>query len=192
MRRALMSVIVLLLAPQLSAQQPLPPPGRAMDMSAAELRTMVAAYPGGNAEIKSIDAGKHVIDLWLEQRKPGLTTAAGASGIAHSEITEVYYIVSGAATLVTGGRLINPTLNEALPKTEFPGGGRFPTPTYGGRFEGGLARKVGPGDVIVVPPGTVHQWASVDAAETLVYFIVRIDPEHKLAAGAVNEVLRKK
>jgi uncharacterized RmlC-like cupin family protein len=190
MRRALTSIVVLWLAPQLSAQQPLPPPGRAMDMSAAELRTMVAAYPGGNAQIKSIDAGKHVIDVWLEQRKPGLT-AAGANGIAHSEITEVYYSVSGAATLVTGGRLIDPTLNEALPKTAFPGGGRFPTPTYGGRFEGGVARKVGPGDVIVVPPGTVHQWASVDPAEMLVYFIVRIDPEHKLAAGAVNEVLRK-
>ena len=163
-----------------------------MDMTAAELNTMVKAYPGGNAEIKSIDAGKHVIDLWLEQRQPGLTTAAGDNGIAHSEITEVYYIVSGGATLVTGGRLINPTLNTSLPKTAFPGGGRFPTPTYGGRFEGGLSRKVGPGDVIVVPPGTVHQWASVDAAQMLVYFIVRIDPEHKLSTGALNEALKTK
>jgi mannose-6-phosphate isomerase-like protein (cupin superfamily) len=191
-RHTIFSVLVVLFTIPLSAQQRLPPPGQALDMTAAELRTMVAAYPGGNAEIKSIDAGRHVIDLWLEQRKPGLTTPAGANGIAHSEITEVYYIVSGAGTLVTGGRLIDPALNESLPKTEFPGGGRFTTPTYGGRFEGGLSRKVGPGDVIVVPPGTVHQWASVDPAQMLVYFIVRIDPEHKLAGGALNEALKKK
>jgi uncharacterized RmlC-like cupin family protein len=50
---------------------------------------------------------------------------------------------------------------------------------------------VGPGDVIVVPPGSVHQWASVDAQQTLIYFIARIDPEHKQAAGALNAALKK-
>jgi mannose-6-phosphate isomerase-like protein (cupin superfamily) len=152
---------------------------------------MIQAYPGGNAEIKSIDAGKHVVDFWLEQRKPGLTSAAGSSGISHAEITEIYYIVQGTATLVTGGKLIDPKLNEDLPRTEFPGGGKFLTPTFGGRFEGGTSRKIGPGDVIVIPPGTVHQWASVDSAQMLAYFIARIDPEHKQAAGIVNGALKK-
>jgi hypothetical protein len=192
MRTAVLSVLTVLLVVQLSAQTRLPAPAQAMDMSAAELQTLIDAYPGGNAEIKSIDAGKHVVDLWLEQRKPGLTTPAGTNGIAHTEITEIYYIVKGTAMLVTGGKLIAPKLNETLPKTEFPGGGKFPTPTYGGNFEGGVSRKVGAGDVIVVPPGTVHQWASVDSGQMLVYFIARIDPEHKQAAGAVNTVLKKK
>ena len=100
--------------------------------------------------------------------------------------------MQGAATLVTGGRILNPRLNENLPKTEFPGGGKFPTPTYGGNFEGGVSRQVGPGDVIVVPPGTVHQWSSVDPKQMLVYFIARIDPEHKQAAGALNAALKRK
>ncbi len=65
-------------------------------------------------------------------------------------------------------------------------------PTYGGRFEGGISRQVGQGDVIIVPPGTVHQWASVGPSQMLAYFIVRIDPEHKQAAGAVNAALKKK
>jgi cupin len=192
MQKALVCIFSTLLVGQLTAQTRLPPPAQAMDMTAAELQTLVKAYPAGNAEIKSIDAGKHVVDLWLEQRKPGLTTPPGAGGIAHAEITEIYYIVQGTAMLVTGGRLIDPKLNEDLPKTEFPGGGKFPTPTYGGKFEGGVSRKVGPGDVIVVPPGTVHQWASVDPAQMLVYFIARIDPEHKQAAGSVNATLKKK
>jgi mannose-6-phosphate isomerase-like protein (cupin superfamily) len=193
MRTAVPAVLTLVfITHTAAAQTPLPPPAQAMDMRAAELQTMIKAYPGGNAEIKSIDAGKHVIDLWLEQRKAGLTSAPGTNGIAHAEITEIYYIVQGTAMLVTGGRLIDPRLNESLPKTEFPGGGRFPTPTYGGAFQGGVSRKIGPGDVIVMPPGTVHQWASVDSGQMLVYFIARIDPEHRQAAGALNAVLKTK
>lgn len=190
MRQTIVSTLTVLCAVAPAAQTRLPPPAQAMDMTAAELQTMVKAYPGGNADIKSIDAGKHVVDLWLEQRKPGLTTAPGTNGIAHAEITEIYYIVRGSATLVTGGRLIDARLNETLPKTEFPGGGRFVTPTYGGTFEGGVSRRVGPGDVIVLPPGAVHQWAAVDPGEMLVYFIARIDPEHKQAGGFVNAALK--
>jgi len=191
MLKSIVSILTIVFAVRATAQTPLPPPAQAMDMTRDELQTMITAYPGGNAEIKSVDAGKHVVDFWLEQRKPGLTTPAGANGIAHAEITEIYYIVQGTATLVTGGRLTDPKLNENLPKTEFPGGGKFPTPTYGGKFEGGVSRTVRPGDAIVVPPGTVHQWASV-GSEMLVYFIARIDPEHKQAVGAVNAALRKR
>ena len=192
MGKAMLVVLMVLSTRQAAAQTRLPPPAQALDVTAAELQTMIKAYPGGNAEIKSIDAGKHVVDIWLEQRKAGLTTPARSNGIAHAEITEIYYIVQGTATLVTGGRLIDPKLNESLPKTEFAGGGKFPTPTFGGDFEGGVSRKVGSGDVIVMPPGTVHQWASVDPSQMLVYFIARIDPEHKQAAGAVNAALRKR
>lgn len=192
MQKAIFIVLTVLFTVGLVAQPQLPPRAQAMDFTAAELQTMINTYPGGIAEIKSIDAGKHVVDLWLEQRKPGLKTPAGENGISHAEITEIYFIVQGTATLVTGGVLLDPKLNENLPKTEFPGGGRLPTPTYGGRFEGGISRQVGPGDVIVMPPGTVHQWASVGPSQTLAYFIARIDPEHKQAAGAVNAALKKK
>src|SRR5262245_35167757 len=111
LRRALPGLLILLPAMHPAAQTPLPPPAQAMDMTAMELQAMVKAYPGGNAEIKSIDAGKHVVDLWLEQRKAGTTTPTGTNGIAHSEITEIYYIVQGRATLVTGGTLTDPRLN---------------------------------------------------------------------------------
>src|SRR5258706_14025544 len=126
MRKASLSVVAVLFGAQAQVQAQMPLPAQAAVMTAAELQTMIKAYPGGNAEIKSIDAGKHVVDLWLQQRQPGLRTAARTNGIAHAEITEIYYIVQGTATLVTGGRLIRPRLNETLPKTEFPGGGKFP------------------------------------------------------------------
>src|SRR4030095_3662480 len=140
---------------------PLPAPGTntAMVMSAAEVQDLIKAYPGGNAQIKSIDAGAHVVDFCLEQRKQG--RIEGQTAIARAEITEIYYIVQGTATLMTSGRIASPVFNEQLPMTEFPGGGRFPTPTWGGKYEGGETHRLGPGDVIVVPPGTAHQWTEI-------------------------------
>jgi mannose-6-phosphate isomerase-like protein (cupin superfamily) len=173
-----------------TARTPLPAPGtnKALVMKASEVQALIAAYPGGNAEIKSIDAGRHVVDLWLEQRKQG--PVAGQTAIAHAEITEIYYIVSGTATLMTSARLAQPAYNEQLPTTQFPGGGRFLTPTWGGKAEGGETHKVGPGDVIVVPPGTSHQWTMIDSPN-FAYFIARIDPDKRQAAGLVNSALKK-
>jgi mannose-6-phosphate isomerase-like protein (cupin superfamily) len=169
----------------LNAQAP-PQSGGAMMLSAADMQQLVAAYPGLNAGAKSIDAGAHVIDFWLESRQAN--AAVSATGIVHSEITEIYYIFSGKATLVTGG-----TIADAKPiAVDVPAwkGSSvvFNTPTLGGPFKGGTARAVGPGDFIVVPPGTVHQWGPIETP-MLVYFIARIDPSKKLTAGYVNPAL---
>jgi len=186
---ALLTATTAALAGQ-TARTPLPAPGtaKALVMRASEVQDLIKAYPGGNAQIKSIDAGRHVVDFWLEQRKQG--PVAGQAAIAHAEITEIYYIVSGTATLMTSGRIAQAVYNEQLPVTQFPGGGKFLTPTWGGKYEGGETHKVGPGDVIVVPPGTSHQWTSLDSPN-FAYFIARIDPDKRQAAGLVNSALKK-
>jgi len=186
---ALLASTAVALAAQ-TARTPLPAPGtnKALVVKASEVQDLIKAYPGGNAEIKSIDAGRHVVDFWLEQRKQGPVT--GQTAIAHAEITEIYYIVSGTATLMTSGRLAQAAYNEQLPVTPFPGGGRFLTPTWGGKYDGGETHKVGPGDVIVVPPGTAHQWTAIDSPD-FAYFIARIDPDKRQAAGVVNSALKK-
>lgn len=175
-------------APELNAQAP-PQSGGAMMLSTADMQQLVAAYPGLNAGAKSIDAGAHVIDFWLESRQAG--AAVSATGIVHSEITEIYYIFSGKATLITGGT-IAAAKPIAVDVPAWKGSSVvFNTPTLGGPFTGGTPRAVGPGDIIVVPPGTVHQWGAVETP-TLVYFIARIDPSKKLTAGYVNPVLAGK
>jgi mannose-6-phosphate isomerase-like protein (cupin superfamily) len=163
--------------------------GGAMVLSAADLQQMAAAYPGLNAGVKSIDAGAHVIDFWLESRQG--SAAVSATGIVHSEITEIYYIFSGKATLITGGTIAG-AKPIAVDVPAWKGSSVvFNTPTLGGPFTGGTARAVGPGDFIVVPPGTVHQWGPIETP-TLVYFIARIDPSKKLTASYVNPVLAGK
>ena len=188
MRPTLLGLLTLTFAVAVTGQTGPPAPVPALDLTAAEMRAMIAAYPGQNAGVKSVDAGDHVVDMWLESRRPG--AGGGATGIVHGEITEIYYIFQGTATLVTGGKM-SASKPAAVNVPAWPGAPvRFNTPTFSGPFEGGVARKVGPGDIIVMPPGTVHQWRSVDPPE-LVYFIARIDPKKRLTGGYVNPALRK-
>jgi mannose-6-phosphate isomerase-like protein (cupin superfamily) len=169
--------VVLTVAP--SAQVKLPPPGTSLDLTVAERDAILKAYPGRRGtEVKSMDAGKHVIQLWVDQLKSG--DGQRDQGEMHTEVSEVYVILEGAGTLVTGGRLTNATANTTVG-----------TPSYSGKYEGGLTRQVRAGDVIVNPPGTVHSWKSVDAPK-LVYMNVWIDPEKKLTPGYVDPALQKK
>ena len=180
-------IAALVAAPTVSGQAP--PDRGAMTLTAAEMQQMAAAYPGLNAGAKSVDAGAHVIDFWLESRQGG--AAASATGIVHSEITEIYYIFQGKATIITGGTIAEPK-PFAVNVPAWKGSSVvFNTPTLGGPFKGGTPRVVGPGDIIVVPPGTVHQWGAVETP-MLVYFIARIDPSKKLTAGYVNPALAAK
>jgi quercetin dioxygenase-like cupin family protein len=54
--------------------------------------------------------------------------------------------------------------------------------TQGGVVSNGVSRKVGPGDVVVIPPNTPH-WFSDIATDQIVYLVVRVDPKKVLPAG---------
>jgi hypothetical protein len=166
------------------------PSAAGMVFSAAEMQRMVGAYPGLNAGVKSIDAGAHVVDFWLESRKGGAAPAT-LTGIVHREITEIYYVFQGSASLITGGSVSSPK-PIAVNTPAWKGSSVvFSTPTVGGPYLDGTPRRVGPGDIIVIPPGTPHQWGDVESP-MLVYFIARIDPSKKLTAGYVNPALEVK
>ncbi|HLK50241.1 MAG TPA: cupin domain-containing protein, partial [Bryobacteraceae bacterium] len=83
-------------------------------------------------------------------------------------VTEIYYILQGSGTLVTGGTIPDP-------KPLAPGS----TTLQGKHIEGGVSRTVSPGDVIVIPGYTPHWFRSQQG--DLRYLIFRPDPEGKLA-----------
>jgi len=180
MRMSVLCAMMLVVgATRPSAQTKLPAPGTSLDLTAAERQAILKAYPGQRGtQVKSIDAGKHVIQLWVDQLKAGEGLAN--EGEMHSEVSEMYVILEGMGTLVTGGKLLDAKARSVAG-----------SPTYSGRYEGGLARQVKAGDVIVNPPGTVHSWKSVDSPK-LVYMNVWIDPEKRLQAGYVDPALKKK
>ena len=80
-----------------------------------------------------------------------------AGAIAHAVGTELHYIVEGGGTLVTGGTIVRPAAGA-------------PTGTLA-RIEGGVTRKVGKGDVVLIPENTPHWYSEVDSA--IAYLEVR-------------------
>lgn len=76
----------------------------------------------------------------------------------HARDTDVIYVIDGTATLVTGGTAVEP-------RTVAEGEIRAP------RLDGGDARPLGPGDVLVVPAGTPHWFREVPGP--FVYFVVK-------------------
>ena len=82
-------------------------------------------------------------------------------------------VIKGTATLVTGGTLIPPTIDtDPYPNTN-------PNATIRSEagVKGGLARKIGPGDVVVHLPGTPHWFSQIDGAIDYVEIAVpNVDP----------------
>jgi mannose-6-phosphate isomerase-like protein (cupin superfamily) len=67
----------------------------------------------------------------------------------HDDVTEIYNIVSGSGTFVTGGAM--PNANER---------------TKG--VSGGVSRHLQAGDFVVLPPGTPHWFSKIDGTITYV------------------------
>ena len=52
------------------------------------------------------------------------------------------------------------------------------TNVRGSRIEGGVSRRVVPGDVVIIPGRTPHWWTDMDA--DIRYMIVRSDPSNRI------------
>ncbi len=112
-------------------------------------------------------------------------TPAGASGIAHDDTTETYYIVSGTGTLVTGGEIMNGARSGPDSEvTKILNG-----PSCSGQIVGNAVKRVvKTGDVIVIPAGVPHGWTEI--ADHVDYLSVRPDQKKVLPSGYVNPELK--
>jgi len=149
----------------------------------AVLKHAGAEGAGTDRQMRVIDAGGYQVGVGILRRGP---TRAGApvAAISHSQITEVFYIVSGSGTLVTGG--IVESERPFPPETEFV---RLAVgPSSGGTFKGGDRRRVATGDIVVVPAGTPHGFD--DISEQLTYLSVRPDTKGVLPANYVHPALK--
>jgi mannose-6-phosphate isomerase-like protein (cupin superfamily) len=146
------------------AQEPLP----ATDVTGAQMQAFLKALPRDaitDAPVRVVDVGGYrvgVFGVFRPKTQPG-------DAIAHeTKTTEVYYILEGGGTLVTGGKIVD---------LKPPPAGRNPGPR-GDRIEGGVSRHVSKGDLIIIPGRTPHWWSSLDA--DINYMIVRPDPDGRM------------
>jgi len=155
MRVLMTGFVVILTASAASAQQP---PALA---AAAASRTMVSAsdvtalIAKAKAERKGDQAllAQSMIQLApynvsLEYR------AAVANAAVHETEAELFYVIDGSATLVTGGKLTNENRTNAANLS-------------GSGIEGGVSRRVAKGDFIMVPEGTPHWCSAIDGTVVL-------------------------
>lgn len=78
----------------------------------------------------------------------------------HEKWADLFYVMAGAATLVTGGRVCGARLIA-------------PGETRGASIEGGAAQELRAGDLVHIPAGTPHQFL-VSAEKTVTCFVMKI------------------
>lgn len=77
----------------------------------------------------------------------------------HTKDTDVFYMLEGSATFVTGGTMVG-------------GKDTAPNEIRGTSMDGGVVRQVGKGDVIIIPANVTHWWKEVQ--QPITYFGVKV------------------
>jgi mannose-6-phosphate isomerase-like protein (cupin superfamily) len=150
--RLMLACAVTFLASTAWAQQPpgatTPDPTKAAYVSAADLAAVVAKQPADRNGTISRLLQTPGYSVNIEHRVNVPQTAS-----VHETEAELFYVIDGGATIVTGGKLIEPTRNGAnLSSTK--------------GVEGGVSQKLAKGDFVMVPAGVPHWFTEIQGSIT--------------------------
>jgi mannose-6-phosphate isomerase-like protein (cupin superfamily) len=158
MRSIVISLTLTLLAATVLARQPEPKPspqGAAQSSakptktftSAADLTALIAKAKSERKEGQPLVAEPMIelgsYDGHLEYR------ASVGNAAVHEKEAELFYVIDGSATLVTGGKLVNEKRTDA-------------TNLNGSAIQGGTPRNIAKGDWVLVPENTPHWFSPIN------------------------------
>jgi mannose-6-phosphate isomerase-like protein (cupin superfamily) len=125
-------------------------------------------------EVRNVDLGKTQLGIGMVTRgKLVAGSRTGGTPVAeHEQVSEVYYIIDGSATLLTGPDLVGtvkrPNSMVTVREQNSPGfGAKSITNPVTHHFK--------PGDVIIIPAGVGHWFTEVP--NQITYLMVRVDPD---------------
>jgi len=154
-------------------------PTAATDVYAEEINTLLKNMIGvtidRQAKIADIGGDENVA-VGILHRTDEHDTDGKAVGLVHAYITEVYVMLDGWGTLLTGGELFN--------RGEMSQGSVAIGPSFNAESRGGVSREIEAGDVVIIPAGMMHAWTSIP--DHVTYLSIRVDPDQVLPAGYVN------
>ena len=163
MRRVVPAMLLILVAGSAAAQDG----PQATDVTSAEIQRFINALPRDRVSDRPIrvvevtgDYRVGVYGVFRPQDFPG------GANLHEVNTTEIYYMVEGVATLVTGGALTDP---QQTPNS---------TNVRGSGIEGGVSRRITKGDVVIIPGHTPHWWSELET--DIEYLIFRPDPDNRL------------
>lgn len=150
-------------------------PSQATYVSVADVQATVSRAPqaGVNPQpnIRVVDAGGYNVAVGALHRPE---TPPGVAAV-HYKVTEIYHVIDGAATLVTGGTMVNakprPPEDVSVRLEDGPG-------ASGTAIQGGATQQIKAGDVVVIPAGVPHWFSKIEGSIT--YLVVRVDPNRLL------------
>jgi mannose-6-phosphate isomerase-like protein (cupin superfamily) len=139
-------------------------------------------------QVRSVNVGKSNVAIGMVHRTKISTPGEVAE---HDLVSEVYHIISGAATLVTGPQLVGaerrPATNTNVRLLNGPGHNAK-------SIQNGVSHELKAGDVMIIPAGTGHWFTKID--DHITYLMVRIDPDkvtpHKDEAASKADLAGKK
>ena len=161
-RLKLALLMVLLASPAAAQDSPV-----ATDVTSADIQAFINALPRDRVSDRPI----RVVDVTGDYRVGvyGVFRPREIPGGANKHevnTTEIYYMVEGVATLVTGGTLRPPGPPIRGSSARSPG------------IDGGVSRRVTKGDVVIIPGHTPHWWSELET--DIEYLIFRPDPDNRL------------
>ena len=122
-------------------------------------------------QVRDIEIGKAHVGIGVVHRGK-LAAPAPESVAEHDQVSEVYHIMEGTATLMLGpdiaGMKRRPATLETVRLFNGPG-------NNGTSIRNGVSYDLKAGDVVVIPAGTGHWFTKID--DHVTYLMVRIDPD---------------
>jgi mannose-6-phosphate isomerase-like protein (cupin superfamily) len=125
-------------------------------------------------QVRSVDIGKVQVGIGMVTRGKLLPGGPARKGVVaeHEQVSEVYHIIEGTATLLTGPDLVNPVKRPADEKTvRLQNGPGWSSDS----ITNPQTHHLKPGDVVIIPAGTGHWFTEIP--DHITYMMVRIDPD---------------
>lgn len=144
-----------------------PPP--AVQVRAADIKAFIDALPKDRVSdlpMRVVEAGGHRVGVYGVFRPK---TVPGDAILHDTSVSEIYYMLEGTGTLVTGGTLVNERSAGVSPNTQQPN-------RRGTAISGGTTQRVVPGDIVIIPGKVPHWWSVLDS--DVRYLIYRPDPRN--------------
>jgi len=134
-------------------------------------------------QVRSIDIGKSQVGIGMVTRGKLLPGPVRKGAVAeHEQVSEVYYVIEGTATLLTGPDIEGAVKRPADEKTVRLQNG----PGYSGdSIKNPQEMHLKPGDMVVIPAGTGHLFTEIP--DHITYMMVRIDPDKVVPTKSKEE-----
>src|SRR5262245_5011363 len=156
-------------------------------LSAADIQRVITAPNGGgiDRQLRIVGMENHNVGVGI-LRRGALRGDTPTAALNHERVSEVYYVISGSGTLLTGGAVKDVKPVDATSETVKVLVGPSNNATF---VQAADKRTLAAGDVVIIPPGVYHGFSEIP--DHIEYLSMRADVDRVLPAGYVHPVLTK-